>query len=146
MCMMQHSKEIPHIASSDPLPKSMAEKNSNFLRLACQHLASYILECSSSLFCTYCPQTLHINPSTRWLTMLFHVKPLSPKELCWSHLTLCWLAPWRPPSNSQVGWVHVTRDKWATSQTTCLHNYDFFSVIKSFHSLCGNYTLLTKYS
>lgn len=124
----------------------MAEKNCNFLiRITCQHLASYILECSSALFCTLCPQTLHINLSTGWLTALFRVIPLSPKRLCWSHLMPCLLVPWRPPGNPQVSWVHVTRDKWAGTQTACLDNCDFFSVIKSFPNLCGNYTLLTKY-
>lgn len=97
------------------------------------------------LFFTCCPQTLHINPSTRWLMALFCVKPLSLKSLCWSHLMPCLLVPWRSPGNPQVSWVLVTRDKWAATQTACLYNCDFFSVIKSFPNLCGNYTLLTKY-
>lgn len=81
---MQHSKQIP---STVLLPKTWLRENCNFLtRITCKHFASYILECSSGLFCL---QTLHINPSTGWLTALVHVKPFSEKAVLESFDDIC---------------------------------------------------------
>lgn len=139
---MQCCEEIP---SNEPLPKACLRKTAiSLLESHVSTLPATLLNALQQFFCT-CPQTLHINPSTGWLTSLFCVKPLSAKWLWWSHLMLCLLMPWRPPGNPEISWVHVTRDKWAGTRTACLHNCDFFSVIKWFPNLWGNYTLLTKF-
>lgn len=79
---MQHSKEIPHIAASDPLPKPGLRKTAISL------LESHVITLPATFlnapqlfffFCTGFPQTLHIKPG--WLTASFYVKQFSKKAV-----------------------------------------------------------------
>lgn len=98
---MQHSKEIPHIAASDPLPKPGLRKTvislleSHVITLPATFLNApqlFFFVLASHKHCTQ-NQGDSQHPS---------MSNNSPKRLCWSHLMLCLLLPWRPPGNPQV--------------------------------------------
>lgn len=81
-CKMQHSKEIPHIAASDPLPKPGLRKTVISL------LESHVITLPATFlnapqlfffFFTGFPQTQHIKPG--WLTASFYVKQFSEKAV-----------------------------------------------------------------
>lgn len=79
-CKMHHSKEIPHIAASDPLPKPGLRKH--VISLLESHvitLPATFLNAPQLFFCIGFPQTLHIKPG--WLTASFYVKQFSEKAV-----------------------------------------------------------------